>query len=237
MRDKTDRHTQALLAGSMLVTLLLYFVIPYGRDIGRPLLWLSTLVHELGHGVAAVLVGGEFLKFQMWWDGSGVATHRGHYGAFSRAFISMGGLLGPPFAAAVGLWLGGKRERAKGALVGFGAILLICLAWVVRGAFGVGFTAAVAVVLIALGLKGSAKVAQAVILFLSSQLALATFSRADYLFTPTARTGAGEFPSDVGQIAENLWLPYWFWGGLCAVLSVALLALGLYLFQRGLRKA
>ena len=54
------------------VTLLLY-VIPYGHVIGRPLLYLSTLVHELGHGMTAILVGGDFHRLEMWSDGSGVA--------------------------------------------------------------------------------------------------------------------------------------------------------------------
>jgi hypothetical protein len=36
-------------------------------------------------------------------------------------------------------------------------------------------------------------------------------------------------PSDVAQIAEALWLPYWFWGGLLAVVSVAVLVGGLWL--------
>ena len=31
-------------------------------------------------------------------------------------------------------------------------------------------------------------------------------------------------------MAEALWLPYWFWGGLCALLSVTALVSGCWVF-------
>ena len=42
-----------ILVGSIIATLLLWYVIPYGRTIAYPLVLLSTLVHEMGHGLAA----------------------------------------------------------------------------------------------------------------------------------------------------------------------------------------
>jgi hypothetical protein len=228
-----DKRTLVILLGSVAVTLLLYYVVPYGRVIARPLLLLSTLVHELGHGVAAVITGGDFVDFRMWWDGSGVARHSGGSGRFTRAFIAAAGLLGPAFMAALGLWLGRKPARAKKTLAVFGVLLLVALALVVRGAFGMVFVAVVAALLLLIGLKGSARVAQTTLLFVASQLALAVFSRADYLFTATAQTGGGSMPSDVGQMSEALFLPYWFWGAVCALLSLGLLALGVRQFFKG----
>ena len=67
------------------------------------------------------------------------------------------------------------------------------------------------------------------------QLALSVFSRADYLFTATASTGAGAHPSDVAHIAEALLLPYWFWGGAVGLMSVLVLVLGLASFFRTAR--
>jgi len=37
-------------------------------------------------------------------------------------------------------------------------------------------------------------------------------------------------PSDVAQMAENLFLPYWFWGAVCGLFAVAVLVLGLRAF-------
>ena len=61
---------------------------------------------------------------------------------------------------------------------------------------------------------------------------LSRFSRGDYLFTPYADTGGGRLPSDVGQIATALWLPYWFWGALCAVASLWVLGWGVQRYWR-----
>ena len=47
-----------------------------------------------------------------------------------------------------------------------------------------------------------------------------------------ARTGAGNMPSDAAQIAAAFLLPYWVWGGLCGLFSIAVLALGTWLYLR-----
>ncbi len=74
--------------------------------------------------------------------------------------------------------------------------------------------------------------AQPLVAFLAVQLSLSAFSRADYLFTATAQTGAGTFPSDVAQMANSLLLPYWFWGATCGTFSILVLLAGLWLFLR-----
>jgi len=227
------RQASHALLIAVIVTLALYWV-PYLSLLAWPLLLISTLVHELGHGLTAMLLGGSFGAMTLWPDGSGLAAHRGSHGAFGRALIAAGGLLGPPVAALC-LFLAGRRSRsAHLALGGFAAFLLIvCLLWA-ASAFTVMVCLTLAIALGLLAWKASPALSQIVCVFLAVQLALASFSRADYLFTATARTGAGNFPSDVGQIANALWLPYWLWGGLIAVMTVALLALGAWRFARAL---
>jgi hypothetical protein len=102
----------------------------------------------------------------------------------------------------------------------------------VRNLFGIAFVLVVSGVLVAIMRFGSAWVARFGLLFLAVQLALSVFSRGDYLFTSVARTGAGDMPSDVARIADALFLPYWMWGGLCGLFSVAVLVLGLWLYLR-----
>ena len=95
----TERARLALVA-SVIVTVLLY-VVPYGYMLAYPLMLLSTLVHEMGHGVAALLVGGSFHQFQMWVDGSGVAMWSAEPSRWRLAVVAAGGqaaLLAPRFA-------------------------------------------------------------------------------------------------------------------------------------------
>ena len=116
-----------------------------------------------------------------------------------------------------------------------GFALTLALALWVRNLFGVGLVWLLAAAFLLVAWKASTRVAQAMVCFLAIQLSLAAFSRADYLFTSDAVTGLGTMPSDTAQIAQALWLPYWFWGAAIALLSLAVLTLGMIAFARALR--
>ena len=99
---------------------------------------------------------------------------------------------------------------------------------VVRNLFGFVFVLLTVALAGLLAAKASPSLAQLAMLFTGVQLALSVFSRADYLFTDTAQTGAGAMPSDVANMADALFLPYWFWGGLIALISLAIMASSFY---------
>ena len=219
-------RARLVLVGSAVVTALLY-VVPYGVYLVWPLLWLSTLAHEMGHGLAAVLVGGDFESFRMWPDGSGVAAWQGSPGRLARGFVAAGGLVGPALASALGFVVARSETRARAGLLVFGIGLLFALVWVVRGWFGWVFVSALAALCLVVSWRAPLEVSRALVVFLAVQLALSVFSRGDYLFTETARTAQGPMPSDVAQMSGALFLPYWFWGLVCASVSVGVLVLGL----------
>lgn len=225
------RRAQQVLLASVVGTLLLY-LIPYGGYIAYPLLLLSTVAHETGHGLAAVFVGADFEALRVWANGAGVATWSGRVGRVGQAWIAAGGLIGPAVAAAIGFLLGRDPRYARGALwVGTAALVVLDL-WVVRNLFGFFFVAVLAVILALIAARGTPGFAQGAIVFLAVQLALSVYSRGDYLFTRSVETTMGPMPSDVTQMARALWLPYWFWGGLCGLLSLAVVGLGLWSLMR-----
>lgn len=227
MTQSQSNRVALLLLLSVVSTLLLYFLIPYGRLIAYPLVLLSTLAHELGHGIAAVLVGGDFERFIMHDNGAGVAMTRSSNG-LQRAVILAGGLVGPAVVAALGFRFGRHQETAKRALMVTGILLLIVCLAVVRNLFGFFFCSATAGLCILLARRASPAICQFATLFVSTQLALSVFSRADYLFTEDAHIGKGKvMPSDVAQLADILFLPYWFWGLVCGGISLAVLYYGI----------
>jgi hypothetical protein len=232
--EAVARRTRWFLLGSVIVTLALYYV-PYGMVVGLPLLWLSTLVHELGHGITAALVGGHFDSFVMHADGSGATSWSAGplFGPVRRAMVSAGGLVGPAVVAAVGYAIARKPKAAQYALMAGSFALVLIAILVVRNPLGWGFVGAVALVLGLLATRKDPTVAQLGLVFFSTQLAMAVFSRGDYLFTEVAQTADGSMPSDVAQMADALLLPYWVWGGLCALFSLAVLAAGLWIFFKG----
>lgn len=232
--ELTARARNALL-WSGAITLALY-LIPYGNYVAYPLLLLSTLVHELGHGIAAVIVGGNFERFVMHADGSGVAmwTHNG-LGGMARAFVSAGGLCGPAVGAALCFFMARRTSWARYTLGAFGILLILAEILVVRNGFGFAFVAVVAAVCLLVAFFASESMTQMTLVFLGVQLALSVFSRADYLFVEGGYVDGTLMKSDTKQMEMALGLPYWFWGGLCAAFSLVVLLAGAYYFVRGTR--
>ena len=218
MSAVAKKNARTALWVSIGLTLALYWL-PLGRTLSYPLVLLSTLAHELGHGIAALMVGNDFDAFVLYSDGSGAAMTSGNPGRLASAFISAGGLVGPAVAASACFWVGQKGKMARTALVLIGVLLVVALVLVIRNVFGWFFVSSVACVCVWSGWKAKQDTCQVMVLFVGVQLALSVFSRSDYLFTHSAQTAIGTQPSDVAQMADALFLPYWFWGLVCGGFS------------------
>ena len=221
--------TRMYLIGSAVVTGVLY-VIPFGGIIAYPLLLLSTLAHEMGHGITAELVGGDFIEFALYFDASGVATSTRPSSRIANALISAGGLIGPAVVAAILFWLGKSAKGSKIGLQFLGVFLILADLWLVSpfsNTFGFCFIGGVGILSLLIGRKGGEELNRFVVLFTAIQLSLSVFSRSDYLFVKEAQTAIGTSPSDVQNIALNLFLPYWFWGGVCGLISLLCLFWGM----------
>lgn len=225
------KNALIVLVVSAAVTLVLPHI-PGVRYLAWPLMLLSTLAHELGHGIAAAVSGGDFMRFEMYVDGSGVAFTSTH-GRLQSAFTSAGGLVGPAFTSMF-LFAAARKERlARFALGGLAVLLGLALLLVVRNLFGFFFVLVLAGMLGAIVRYGNDWWARFTLVFIAVNLAVSVFTRGDYLFTDTANTANGVMPSDVAQMSNALLLPYWFWGALCGLISIAALAAGLWFYLRG----
>ena len=58
--------------------------------VSIPLNWLETYFHEISHGIAALLTGGEIIRIQLFPNGSGLCTSRGGIN-FIISFFGYGG--------------------------------------------------------------------------------------------------------------------------------------------------
>jgi hypothetical protein len=218
--------TRTFLLVSVALTLVLYLV-PYGQILARPLLLLSTLAHEMGHGLTALVLGGRFQSLQMWASGAGVSEmDLSGFGRIREGLTLAGGLVGPAVAAALCFRMGKTGRGARACLVGVGLFLVAAEILVIRNLFGFFFAGLVAAGCLFAGRRLSTDRAQWVVVFLGVQLALSVFSRADYLFTQGASNPSGVFPSDVMRMQTALFLPYWFWGLVCGAFSVLVLIYG-----------
>lgn len=219
-----------VLAISVAATAILYAV-PGGRTLAWPLVLVSTLAHELGHGLAAVLLGGRFDSLVIYANASGAARWSGSFSRFGVATVAAAGLVGPAVASFLLLALGRKPRLARVLLACVGAGLFVVTLLLVRNAFGLWFTAILASACATVAWRGP-RLSQGFVVFLAVQLALSVYSRSDYLFTKAAVTSSGTGPSDVAVMAAALFLPYWFWGALCGAFSLVVLYGGARLFFR-----
>jgi hypothetical protein len=99
--------TQAIgLIGLAGLTSLALMLLPLISLFHYPFRLLLPIVHELGHGLAAILTGGEFLRFVVFADGSGLAYTQGGW----RFVVIPAGYLGVALFGA-GLILLGRSHR------------------------------------------------------------------------------------------------------------------------------
>ena len=231
MPESPRRQAAIVLVGSLAITLAM-FLIPSPAHtwwLLAPFRWLHIYVHEFGHGIAALIAGGEFYRFEMW-SYSGVAQ-TSTSGRLAQAFVCAGGLCGPAVVGGAFLAVGRNPRLARLALGAFGTFMALSLALWTRSPFGWGFGGVVAAASLAIALGARPAHAQAVLVFLGVQLALSVYTGGGYLFTQYATIQNGERrASDTQAMSDALTLPYWFWGIMCAAFSALVLLVGLWLY-------
>ncbi|MCO5168786.1 MAG: M50 family metallopeptidase [Planctomycetes bacterium] len=198
-------------------------VVPYGRYALYPFALLATWAHEMGHGLAALLVGGSFSHLELYPDLGGVAYSR-HGGGLRGVVVSAGGLLGPALLGGLVVVLGARQATARRVLLGLGLALVASLVLWVRNPFGMVSVAALAAATLALARWGAETPRLVVTQLIGIQLCLGSLASFDYMFTKGFERGGKLMASDTQAIAEVLLLPYWVWGALIAGLSLLILA-------------
>ena len=219
---QNNRLLWLLLAAFITVVL---WQMPFGNFVLYPFTILSTWFHEMGHGLTAIALGGQFEKLMIFSNGSGLAYNSGHLalGAFGRALVSAGGLMGPPIAGAAILVASRHRKSARQALFVIGVVLLLStLVWV-RSLYGWLMLPALGLVILYLSLESIAWLQVFAVQFLGVQACISSYRQLGYLFSSSATIGGKTMLSDTGQIAKLLVLPHWFWGGLIAIASAVIL--------------
>ena len=97
------------------------------------------------------------------------------------------------------------------------------------------FVGSLGLVCLFVAIRARAEIAQMSLLFFATQLAMSVYSRGDYLFVKEAHgamTGSAPMPSDVQNMANNLFGPYWLWGAICAAFSAMVLLAAVWLYLR-----
>lgn len=183
-----------------------------------------VLLHELGHGVAAVLTGGEVLRIELSSDLGGVCWSRGGW----RLAVLPAGYLGSMLFGGL-ILVAASRVREDALLAaGLGVGVLALTLALVRTPFGVlfGLLFGAALLLAAWVLPRVANDLLVKFLGLTSILYAVIDIKEDLI----VRTVPG---SDAHAMSRELFGPPIFWGGLWMLLALAAAVVFLVLAARG----
>lgn len=227
VRELTTQQMLTLIGLAGLATVVIA-VTPGLRLLNYPFRLLLTLVHELGHGLAAILTGGEFLRFQIATDGSGLAYTAGGW----RFVVIPAGYLGVALFGAVLIWLGRNPRWSRIAMGVIGAgILLLGLRYAVPTIFSVQLlngllTTVASLIFGGLFLTAALRLPDNWLVFLLHMVAIqAGLTAFSDLFTVIGlSTNFLNAPAnDARSMAELTFVPAIVWAVLWAVAAVALI--------------
>lgn len=209
------------MVGFALLTIILWRV-PFGMLVLYPFTILSTWFHEMAHGIMALILGGSFHQLEIYADGSGLAVWSGNLflGNVGKAIVAAAGPLGPTAAGAILIILSKKDKHLKKILYTFSAILAFSVIYWVRSIYGIPVILTFAVLIFFAALKMRVKNQKLLIIFLGIQAFLSIYLSIGYLMSQEAFIDNDFHISDTGVIAQNLFLPYWIWGGVIIFISI-----------------
>jgi hypothetical protein len=223
---KLERSPRAIVGLAALVALLLA-IVPWFAPLNYPFRLLITIVHELSHGLAALLTGGEFVRFVVFPNGEGLAYTAGGW----RLLIAPAGYLGSALFGAVLIRLGVSARWSRTALGVIGvALLLLTLRYGLPSLasnqwLGGAVTVVSGLVLGAVFLVAALKASAAWVLFLLNlvaiQAGLTAFSDILIVIGLSSRFGS-TLPTDAQTMASTTFIPAIVWALLWAVIAVGL---------------
>lgn len=228
------RPRHAILIAVALIFAVAHWV-PGGRLLLYPLTLFVTWVHETGHGLAALAVGGSFSHLQIMSDASGLA-YTAAWPGWPMAAVSAGGLLGPAVFGAVVLGTVHGPKRARVFLVTLAVFMLLSTVIWIRSATGVIVVPALAVLLGWVGWRGFRESPERRVIVaqvLAVVAAIDTLTRmVSYVFMKQVTVDGQVRLSDIGRFAENVGGWYVLWGVAFTIVACAMLGLGGWLAWR-----
>jgi peptidase M50B-like protein len=182
-----------------------------------PFKLFTTWVHECGHAVMTLIVGGSVSSIAIEPDTSGVTRSLIPAGRIAQGLVASAGYLG---ASVVGCFLMTAARGKKGAraiLWTIGALMLVTLIVWIRNSFGIAVVLAGSVALVALSRRGSGNVSLFLLSLLAVQVALDSVYDIRVLFLVHGH-------SDADTMAGLFVLPASFWATTWMLMSIGMLS-------------
>ena len=223
-QNKSDNKSILWITGFGLLTIILWNV-PFGNLILYPFTILGTWFHEMGHGLTAELLGGNFHQLVLFPDGSGYAQFSYDtlfLANFGKALVAAGGPLGPTIAGSIFIISSINIKVTRIILLLFSLMLIVSLLIWVRPiiSFGFGITGIFALIFSFIAIKGKDGLKRGTLQFIGIQAIASLYQSIGYLYSQGGVIDGKEFKSDTQIIADNIWLPNWFAATVILIFSI-----------------
>ena len=229
-----ERKNEFWLLLGLALGLVIIWQMPGGNYLVYPFTILSTWFHEMGHGLAAWLLGGKFLQLEIYQNGGGLAVYSLPVNAsnLTRGLIALAGPIGPTVVGSLFILASPHPGKSRIILIFLGGFLLLsCLIWV-RSIYGLLVIPLIGCALLWVAAKCPVKVTHLVVNLIGVQAAMSLYQHTDYFFTESVTIAGNTMLSDTGQMEQAFWLPHWFWAGSIVLLSIAILVFSLQVAYR-----
>ncbi len=191
---------------------------PWGPLALYPFALFTTWVHECGHALAVVLLGGSVSAVTIQPDTSGLTRSLMPASRLFQGIVASAGYLTASLFGCALLAASRVERRARPILWGIGIFMLMTLVFWIRNLFGAIVVAAWAAALFLLGGRRATRgVAGFTIGVLAIQVALNAVFDIRTLFVVHG-------PSDAATMARLFLAPAWLWAALWMGISLAMLA-------------
>jgi hypothetical protein len=229
----TRRQALAITGAAVLIVYLIWNI-AFLAFLAYPLRLFVTYVHEAGHSLMALASGGEVVEFQVYSDGSGIATTRGGV----RELILPAGYIGAALFGAALFYLVNRTRasRTLSIIVGVGLIVFSLLYAATSDGFPLALVIGIigGAALIALGWKAPLAATTlvlnvlAIMTALNAVLDIVTLTRYSDIAMPTG-DGEAVIRNDAAAFAEEIgFLPPSFWALLWAGISILIVGAAVY---------
>ena len=189
---------------------------PWGPLLLYPFTLFTTWVHECGHAVVAVALGGSVKSITIEPDTSGLTQSLIPTGRMVQGLVASAGYLGASVVGCLLMAATRKPKRARPILWSIGAFMLLTLVLWIRNLFGAVVVLAWGLALVTLGRKGSGRAPRFVLSVLAIQVALNAVYGIRTLFLVRGH-------SDAETMARLFAAPAWVWASAWMAISVGML--------------
>lgn len=187
-----------------------------------PFRLFTTWVHEGGHALATVLVGGHVSSIVIRPDGSGLTSSLVPDSRVRRGVVASAGYCGAALVGCLLIAATRVERRAHTVLAGVGACMLLTLLLWIRNPFGAAVVLAWAVAFFLLARRGLGRTAQFLVGLLAVQVALNAVYDIRVLYLVDG-------PSDAVTMATLFLFPAWLWATAWMLLAVGMLGATLWM--------